>query len=136
MLDLDNSDLAWPLRACRGVEDSCEPHSTRESVKTTARRLVRGSPECDASFDFWPGQKTFNRPAAGSTVAEPQAEPSDVLSDRAVALDAELALHARRRQSASGLRTFPSVLRCVRWVCPRTVLRWRSRTWALLRGGM
>ena len=93
--DLDRRDFVWLLRAFPCAGDSRTPRSSRESVKTTACRLARGSPSCYASEGFWPGQKALGRPAVASNVAEPQAEPAD--SD--VVLDAGCAPHASERES-------------------------------------
>ena len=100
MLDLNCPKLVWLPRACRGSDNSRTPQSRRESVKTTARRLVRGLPQYDASVDYWPGQEALNRQHVASTVAEPQAEPPDVQPDRVVLLDAFLVPSARMRGAA------------------------------------
>ena len=98
--DLDNPDLVWMLSARHGADNSRWAHSVRESAKTTARSLVRGSPMCEAPEGFWPGTETLGRPAALRNVAEPQAEPSDVLSNRVAELDAKLVPRASRDEFA------------------------------------
>ena len=95
------------LRACRGSDNSRPPHSARESVKTTARRSACGSPKCRLPQDFRPGEQTLNLPAAASNVAEPQAGPSDVLSDRVAVLDAELVPRASKHESAQSALSPP-----------------------------
>ena len=49
LLDANNPELARPLRACRGADSSRAPHSVRQSAETSACRLARGSPTCEAS---------------------------------------------------------------------------------------
>ena len=93
LLDLDRTDLVWLPRACHGPDNPHAPHSKREYVETTVHSLVRGSPDCAASVDFWPGRKALNWPSVASNGAEPQAEPPDVPHaepSKVAFLDAEL----------------------------------------------
>ena len=58
--------------------------SVKQSVKTSARYLARGSPTCEAPWGFRPTTKAWKRPAPARNEAEPQAEPSDSLPDSGV----------------------------------------------------
>ena len=93
LFDGDDPDLARLLRSCHGADESRAPCGVCELVKTAARLLLRGAPMCEASWDFWPGKKALGRPAAVHHTAEPHAEPSDVLPDKVVALNSDLAPH-------------------------------------------
>ena len=53
LLGLDNPVLSRLLRSCHGADEARTPHRARESVKTTVRRFVRGSPFCDTLMDLW-----------------------------------------------------------------------------------
>ena len=75
-----------------GADNLRAPHSARQSIKTTARCLIRGFPSREASRDYWPGAKALDRPAAERIVAGPQAEPSES--------NVDMASHARKRQSS------------------------------------
>ena len=100
LLDLNYPDLVGPLLARHGAGNSRAPHSDREPVKSKSRRLVRGSPTCEAPQDLWPGTKALKRPATVCNEAEPQAEQSAVLSDRVAVSNADLAPHASMSESA------------------------------------
>ena len=104
---LNNPDLVGRPRARRGADNLHALRGVRESAETTAGRLVRGSPTCGAPKDFWSGAKTWKRPAAVRPAAEPQAEPSDVLSDRAAVLGADLVPHASKDESAQSAKLPP-----------------------------
>ena len=52
LMDANHPDLAWLLRACHGADNSRAPHSVRQLVETSARRVVCGSPTGEASRDF------------------------------------------------------------------------------------
>ena len=73
LLDSDNPELVWLLRACHRSDNSRTPHSGREFAKTAVRRSVCGSPDCAASADNWPGREAWNCPPVALNVAEPQA---------------------------------------------------------------
>ena len=99
LLDVNNPDLAWLLRARHGAENSRKPRCVRQSAKTTARRVVRGSPACEASRDCWPGKKALSSPESVCTTAGPQPEPADLLSGKVVALNTDLVPHASKGDS-------------------------------------
>ena len=61
---LDDSDCKWLLRATHNSDEVRYPSDKRRSTCTSARRLVRGSPDVDASEDFWPGNQARSRPPA------------------------------------------------------------------------
>ena len=69
--------------------------------------MARGFPTCKAPRSFWPGAKTLRRPAAARNAVEPHAEPSDVLSDRAAVLGADLVPHASKDESAQSAKLPP-----------------------------
>ena len=73
-----------PVRARRGADDARTPQCARESVKTTVRRLVRGSPSFHTSVDFWPGVKAGKRSPVAQCAGEPQAERADVPREKPV----------------------------------------------------
>ena len=95
--DLGNVELVWFLRTCRGAGNSRTPHGQRESVRTTARRMARGSPKCETSVDYWPGGEVLGRQPVVQSAGGPQAEPSD----------AELAPKARVRASTEKASSAP-----------------------------
>ena len=105
--DAENPDLAWPVRACRGADNSHAPRSVRRSAGTTSRRFVRGSPTCDASWGRWPGEKASKRPATACNAAEPKAEPSDMLPDKVVAPVADLGPNASQGDSGQSATVPP-----------------------------
>ena len=72
---LIDGECKWMLRATRNSDEVRHPSDKRLPTSTSARRLVRGSPDVVASQDFWPGVKARNRPPAVCPDGEPQAEP-------------------------------------------------------------
>ena len=75
-------------RACRGADKSRTPHGKRKSVKTTVRRMVRGTSKCGAPVDYWPGEKAIVRPREVQGAGEPQAGPSDAPREKVAFLGA------------------------------------------------
>ena len=63
-LGANKPEMAWLLLPRCGADNSRLPHSVRLSVKTSALQLIRGSPTCEASWDYWPGKKALNRSAS------------------------------------------------------------------------
>ena len=76
LLGADAPELAWLLRARHGADNSRAPHGVQQAVKTTARRLIRGSPSCEASRDYWPGTKALGRPIASLLSHKPSRRSS------------------------------------------------------------
>ena len=72
---LDNPSRNWTLRATHSSDEGRFPFAERRSEPTTARRIVRGSPDVEGSVDFWLGKKAEQRPEASRPGGEPQAEP-------------------------------------------------------------
>ena len=108
-------DVVWLLRACRGADISRAPHSVRLSAKTTARGLIRASPLREAYRDYWPGTTALKLPPSVREVADPQAEPSDLMAGRVAVSDADLSPHARRGHSGQSATDPPvSVERRIR----------------------
>ena len=115
LLVLGNSDSVWLLRATHNSDDVRHPFEKRRSVRTTARRLVRGSPEVDSSVDQWPGTKTPNRPEVALPDSGPQAESVDP-QQKFVLLNSDLSKHARKVQSPKSLWFPPMcVIDVVNW---------------------
>ena len=113
--DLDNEGLVWLRRARHGADNSRTPHAKRGPVKTTVRKSVRGSPNCDKSADYWPSQKALNRPQEVPSAAEPQAEPWGAPQDKVAFLDAELVPSARVRASAQKVSSPPQCVASGLW---------------------
>ena len=127
LMDVSNPVLAWIFRARHGADNSRAPHTVRRSAKTTAPCPARDSPTCEAWRYYWPDQKALNRPASVRSAAEPQAEPSDLSSDKVVALNADLVPRASKGDSGQSATASPTsvgerirgppgrrVFRCVR----------------------
>ena len=72
---LEDSSRKWLLRATHGSDETRNPFDKRQSAPTSARRMVRGSPDTPESRDLWPGAKASARPADLCPGGEPQAEP-------------------------------------------------------------
>ena len=81
---LGNPSRNWMIRATHSSDETRFPSEKRQSVPTTARRFVRGSPLVAESCEFWPGPKTCSRPPVVCTDGEPQAEPSENANAQAV----------------------------------------------------
>ena len=101
LLGANNPDLASLQRACHGPDISRVPHSLRQSAKETARRAICGSPGCEALRDFWPGTTELKRPPSERNAAQPQAEPSELMSDRVAEPDAYLGLRGNWKPGLS-----------------------------------
>ena len=77
VLDVDDAELLWLLPAWRGADEIRDPDGRRESARTMARRLVRGSPNVQGSSDLRPSKKASERPSSAHPTSEPQVEPPD-----------------------------------------------------------
>ena len=73
-----NSECTLSTRATRNSDEVRYPWSKSESVRATARRVVRRSPVAPKSADYWPGEKAKSRPDVPSPEGEPCGEPGEV----------------------------------------------------------
>ena len=76
VLDLDTAELVWMLRAYHGADEIRDPHDSRASAQSTARRFKRGAPGYPDSSDLWPGKKATDRPVTVQSCVEPVAKYS------------------------------------------------------------
>ena len=69
------AQLARRLDVAGNSDGTRNPRDKRWCVRTTTRRLVRGSPPVGQSVDFWPGMKAARRPEVAFPGGEPREEP-------------------------------------------------------------
>ena len=96
---LDNSECKWLLRATHNSDEVRKPFEKRQSARSTARLLVRGSPTVETSVDLWPGRQTASRPAVAFPEGGPRAEPVGP-QETCVPLESDLSVLARKVHSA------------------------------------
>ena len=85
------------IRATRNSDEVRNTVAKRRPARTTARRLVRGSPHVANFEDFWPGKRASSRPPASLPGGEPQADPGKP-QQKFVMLNADASVHARKLQ--------------------------------------
>ena len=126
---LGDGQCKWMLRTTRNSDEVRYPSDKRRSTCASARRLVRGSQDVDASGDFRSGITARSRPPASRPDGEPQAEPPTP-QKVSVALKKSLSPHfmsgASRGEFHSPPRAPPSVAQEKPRRCPST----RQAGWA------
>ena len=80
-------------RATHNPDEVRNPSCLRRSVRTSARRLVRGVPSVAEFADQWPGVQATRRPAIAFSGGGPHAEPVESRS-KFVSLRSDLRVHA------------------------------------------
>ena len=103
---LGDKECKWLLRATRNSADVRNPGNQRQSVRTTARRLARGSASVDHSVDQWPGVQATRRPAIAFPGSEPRAEPVE-LQKKFASLKSDSSAHAREVPPPQPMRPPP-----------------------------
>ena len=123
ILDMDDVELLWLLRAYHGADELRDRNAGRASVETTARRSVRGGPNVVGSADLCPGEKASDRPVVAQPSSEPQAEPSDGLPQAVASFGKKFAPEPCADSAAASVaaptpplfvRQFPLCTLCVR----------------------
>ena len=87
-------------RLLRATHDSGEvrnPGCRRQSVRTSARRMVRGSPSVAACEDQWPGVNATRRPAFAFLEGELRAQPVES-QHKFASSESDLSVRARKVQ--------------------------------------